>query len=236
MPISRRIWIPLLAAVVVAGLGGAWIIVRRLVQTAPRMASLSVFLKDPTAHADWMLASGSRCAGAPFQLPVQGYIGFVWDDSFRPFHRHSGLDIFGGTTSGVTPVSAVYDGFLTRLPSWKASVIVRIPSDPLQPGRQIWIYYTHMAGPDGSSLIDAAFPPGSSEVPVKAGTQLGWMGDYSGTVGDPVGVHTHISIVRDNGKGGFSDERVLANTYDPSPYFGMNLNANLNPALPVVCR
>jgi hypothetical protein len=219
-----------------AGLGGGWILYRRLAQTAPRMTGLEDFLKDPAAHAAWMLAAGSRCPSAPFQMPVRGYIGFLWDDSFRPFHRHSGLDIFGGTQPGETPVLAAYDGFLTRLPSWKASVIVRIPSDPLQPGRQIWTYYTHMAGPDGSSLIDAAFPPGSSEIPLKAGTELGRMGDFSGTAGDPTGVHVHFSILRDNGKGGFTDERVIENTYDPSPYFGMNLNANLNPTLPVVCR
>jgi hypothetical protein len=27
--------------------------------------------------------------------------------------------------------------------------IVRIPSDPLEPGGQIWTYYAHMAGADG---------------------------------------------------------------------------------------
>ena len=83
-----------------------------------------------------------------------------------------------------------------------------------------------MADEDGNSLIDTAFPPGSSEVFVPAGTLLGHQGNFSGTPGSPVGVHLHFSIVRDDGSGGFLNESRIANTLDPSPYFGMRLNAN----------
>jgi murein DD-endopeptidase MepM/ murein hydrolase activator NlpD len=177
-------------------------------------------------HPDWALAAGTRCGEAPFQMPTRGFIGYLWDDSFQPGQRHTGLDIFGGERPGVVAVVAAAGGYLTRLAEWKSSVIVRIPSDPLQPGRQIWTYYTHMAGPDGDSLIDGAFPPGTSEKYIEVGTVLGRMGNFSGMPGNPVGVHLHFSIVKDDGRGKFLDERKIENTLDPSPYLGMELNAN----------
>jgi len=85
--------------------------------------------------------------------------GFLWDDSFRPGHRHQGIDIFAGTDVDVTPVIAAYPGYLTRLPEWKSSVIVRVPDDPLNPGRQIWLYYTHMADSGGNSFVSPDFRP-----------------------------------------------------------------------------
>lgn len=197
----------------------------RTLRTLPRDRQVIDFIREPQAHAAWGLPAGQRCPGAPFSMPAAGFIGYLWDDSWRPFHRHSGLDIFGGAQPGEIPIYAAYDGYLTRLPEWKSTVILRIPSDPLQPDRQIWLYYTHMAGPQGDSLVDPAFPPGAREIPVKAGTLLGTMGNFSGTPGQPVGVHLHFSIVKDDGQGKFLDERAIANTLDPSPYLGMALNA-----------
>jgi hypothetical protein len=154
--------------------------------------------------------------------------GFLWDDSFRIGHRHQGVDIFAGTDVNVTDVVAVSDGLLTRLPDWKSSVILRIPSDPFDPGRQVWVYYTHMADPQGNSFIAPDFPPGTYDKPVKAGTLLGRQGDYSGDPNNPVGVHLHISIVKDKG-GNFMNELDIDNTYDPSPYLGLPLNGRTNP-------
>ena len=77
-------------------------------------------------------------------------------------------------------------------------------------------------------MIDAAFPPGTSEVFVPAGTLLGYQGNYSGTPGSPTGVHLHISIVLDDGEGHFRNEMDIANTLDPSPYFGLPLNGRTN--------
>jgi len=128
----------------------------------------------------------------------------------------------------VSAVIAVYPGYLTRRADWKASLIVRVPDDPLQPGRQIWVYYTHMADANGRSFIAPQFPPGTYEKPVQAGDLLGYTGNYSGDAGNPVGVHLHISIVRDRA-GQFMNELDIRNTYDPSPYFGMALNARQNP-------
>lgn len=184
------------------------------------------WIRNSEAHADWAIHAGDRCGNAPFILPTDGFIGYLWDDRFQKNHPHQGIDIFGGTDPGVTLVFAAYDGYLTRLQDWKSTVIIRIPSDPLHPENQIWTYYTHMADKNGSSTIDTAFPAGTNEVFVKAGTLLGTQGNYSGTPGNPVGVHLHFSIVEDDGAGKFKNELEIANTLDPSPYFGLDLNAN----------
>ncbi len=224
------VWV-LIIAIVIAGLI-AWLTSSNGalsgVSSPERFRRLGVWLENPADHPDWAVQPGLRCGSAPFQMPTSGYIGFLWDDSFRVGHRHSGLDIFGGGQPGDTPVYAAMDGFLTRLPEWKSSLIIRIPDDPVQPGRQIWIYYTHMADADGASLIDANFPPGTSEVPIKAGTLLGAQGNFSGTPGSPTGVHLHFSIVLDDGQGHFKNELDINNTLDPTPYLGLNLNAHAN--------
>ncbi len=199
-----------------------------------RALQLFAWLNDPTSHPEWVIAAGSRCGSAPFVFPTRGVVGFLWDDSFQIGHRHQGIDIFGGTKIGVTPVTAAYAGFLTRLPDWKSSVIVRVPNDPLSPDRQIWVYYTHMADASGNSFISQEFPPGTNEVPIDAGTLLGYQGDYSGDPNNPVGVHLHLSIVKDSG-GHFLNELDINNTYDPSPYFGLPLNAKQNPDQIPVC-
>lgn len=187
------------------------------------------FFRDPQSQAGLVMKAGTRCSNAPFTFPTDGLVGFIWDDSFRPGHRHQGIDIFAGTDVGVTPVYAAYPGYLTRLPDWKSSLIVRVPDDPLHPGRQIWIYYTHMANASGESFVADAFPPGTSEVYIETGTMLGYQGNYSGDPGNPVGVHLHISIVKDDGAGHFLNELDINNTFDPSPYLGLRLNARENP-------
>lgn len=194
----------------------------------PRRRLVLAWLRNPASHPDLRLRAGTRCGAAPFLFPTDGMVGFLWDDSFRIGHRHQGIDIFAGTEPGVTPVIAAYPGYLTRLPEWKSSLIVRVPDDPLQPGRQIWLYYTHLADREGRSLISSQFPPGTAEVYVEAGTFLGYQGNYSGNALNPVGVHLHFSIVKDDGKGHFKNELDIRNTYDPSPYFGLALNAREN--------
>lgn len=204
-------------------------------KSAARTSQTFAWFNDPASRPELMMTLGSRCGDAPFTFPTNGMIGFIWDDSFRPGHRHSGLDIFGGTDVGVTPIVAAYPGYLTRQEDWKSTVIIRVPEDPLDPSRQVWVYYTHMADEDGRSFVSEQFPQGTSEVYVEAGTFLGYMGNFSGEPGNPVGVHLHISIVMDDGSGNFLNELEIENTYDPSPYFGMPLNANTNPDTIPVC-
>jgi peptidoglycan LD-endopeptidase LytH len=200
----------------------------RLVDTAPRTAKVLEWLRGAGDPA-WRVSALERCGEAPFLMPTNGFIGFLWDDSFYPGHRHQGLDIFGGEDSGVTPVYAAYPGYLTRLETWKSSVILRIPEDPLSPGRQIWTYYTHMADAQGLvSYVNPDYPPGTQEIYVEAGTLLGYQGNFSGDPNNPVGIHLHFSIVLDDGQGSFLNELEIQNTLDPTPYFGLALNANTN--------
>ena len=191
-----------------------------------RNSRVILWLRNPDKYPHWSIKALDQCANAPFQLPTDGYIGFLWDDSFRPGHRHQGIDIFAGKDAGITPVYAVYNGFLTRQSDWKSSLIIRVPEDPLNPQQQIWLYFTHLAMQDGTSLIDTSFPPGTTEKPVKAGDLLGYQGNYSGDPITPVGVHLHFSIVKDDGSGKYLNELKIQNTIDPSPYFGINLNSH----------
>ncbi len=192
------------------------------------------WIRSPSSADGRVIQVGMRCGDAPFIFPTTGIAGFLWGDLFRLGHQHQGVDIFAGTDVNVTPVVAAYPGLLTRLPDWKSTVIVRVPRDPLQPGRQIWVYYTHMADANGNSFISENFPPGTFEEPVQAGDFLGRQGDYSGDPNNPVGVHLHISIVKDE-RGRFMNELEIANTYDPSPYFGLALNGRSSPNDVPVC-
>lgn len=200
-----------------------------------RAAQVIDWFRDPASRPELMMTAGAQCGDAPFIFPTDGLIGFIWDDSFRPGHRHSGLDIFSGTAAGITPIVAAYPGYLTRQEDWISTVIIRVPRDPLQPSRQIWVYYTHMADRNGNSFVASEFPPGTEEAFVEAGAFLGYQGNYSGDPLNPVGVHLHISIVEDD-FGTFKNELEIENTYDPSPYFGLPLNAYENPDMIPVCQ
>lgn len=196
---------------------------------ARQLLRLRAWLADPAAQAGWRVEAGQRCRpDAPMLMPTSGYIGFGYGDSFRPGHRHSGYDIF--TPDGavnVTPVVAAYDGYLTREADWRSAVILRHPDFPtIVPGTQIWTYYTHMASADGSqSFIAQQFPPGTREVFVPAGTLLGYQGNWSGSPGNPTGIHLHFSIVKSTQGGGYADETDIANTHDPAPFLGVTPDA-----------
>ena len=230
---SKRL---VLSIILVAAIVGGTYLYRLYRPASERLFLFRAWMNDPAAHPEWTMTAGTRCGEAPFIFPTDGLVGFLWDDLFWPGHHHQGLDIFGGEGLGVTPVIAAYPGYLTRLPDWVSTVIVRIPSDPLDPGRQIWIYYTHMATKEGLSYISDEFPPGTYEKFIEAGTLLGYQGNYSGDPNNPTGVHLHFSIVKDDGQGGFRNELEIDNTYDPSPYLGLRVNANENLDTVPVCE
>ena len=225
----------LLSVTVVVALVGGYFLYSSLRPDVARSAHVIEWLRHPEEHPDWAMQAGARCGDAQFLFPTDGLVGYLWDDSFHAGHRHQGIDIFGGTPPGQTAVIAAYDGYLTRLWDWKSAVILRLPDDPLHPGRQIWLYYTHMADQIGNSYIAADFPPGTSDTFITAGTLLGYQGNYSGDANNPVGVHLHFSIVQDDGNGGYLNELEINNTLDPSPYFGLALNAKENPDRVPVC-
>jgi hypothetical protein len=203
---------------------------------AIRVSKFRQWMRDPASLPDWKLTAGSQCGTAPFLFPTDGFAGFLWGDSFGLRHTHQGIDVFAGTDVGITPVVSAYPGYLTRLPEWKSAVIVRVPSDPLRPGRQIWLYYTHMADQFGNSYIDEEFPAGTTEKLIEANTFLGYQGNYSGDPNNPVGVHLHFSIVEDDGSGKFKNELEISNTLDPSPYLGLPLNGYKNRDQAPVCE
>ncbi len=201
---------------------GGYVVYRVLGRSPQRMMRLYQYLRDPQSHPDWAISAGERCGDAPFVMPSDGIIGFFWGDSFGLGHSHQGLDIFGGPVLGEVLVVAAFDGYLTRNSDWRSAVIIRHPSDPLSPGRQIWTYYSHMADPEGNSYIASDFPPGTTEVFVEAGTILGYQGNYSGDPANPTGIHLHFSIVLDDGYGRYRNELEIRNTLDPLPYLGIS--------------
>jgi len=221
-----------LVAIVTAGITAYYI----YQPNAERIVKFRSWMRDPASNPDWKLTAGSRCGSAPFLFPTDGFAGFLWGDSFGLRHTHQGIDIFAGTDVGITPVISSYPGFLTRLPEWKSAVIVRVPSDPLNPDTQIWLYYTHMADQFVNSFISDDFPAGTFEKPIDAGVFIGYQGDYSGDPNNPVGVHLHFSIVQDDGTGQFKNELEIDNTLDPSPYLGLPLNAYENRDQAPVCE
>lgn len=200
-------------------------------------AYIREWLLVPLRRPQLSTEGGVACEGAPFILPSEGFIGLLWGDPARPYNplrRHTGIDIFGEGEPGTVPNYAVYDGYLTRLSGWLSTVIIR-HDDPLQPGRTIWTYYTHMASEDGlQSYIVDDFPPGTSGKWVEQGALLGYQGMYSGT-GPPIAMHLHFSIVASASNGEYLNEAVLDNTLDPSPYFGMPLDIGDGAERPIRC-
>jgi peptidoglycan LD-endopeptidase LytH len=192
---------------------------------------------EPLSRASLTNLRDDACPASLFILPSDGLIGLLWEDPAGPytvFSPHTGLDIFGDGEPGTVPVYAAYDGYLSRLSEWVSTVIIR-HDDPLQEGRVIWTYYTHMASREGTeSFIDAAFPLGTEEVWVEQGALLGYQGEYGGA-GVPIGMHVHFSIVLSDEDGTFANESRLSNTLDPSPYFDMSLTTPDFPTRPIAC-
>lgn len=92
-----------------------------------------------------------------------------------------------------------------------------------------------MADPQGVSFIERQFPPGTFEHYVRAGGLLGYQGNYSADPDNPTGVHLHFSIVMDDGSGHWKNELNIHNTLDPSPYLGIQVNADQVGDSPPVC-
>lgn len=194
----------------------------------PRNSSfIQWFRGNDASRAALITVQRDACDGAPFILPTDGFIGLLYEDPRGPYsvrNPHQGIDIFTPEGDGVTPIYAAYDGYITRESDWRSTVIQRIPSDPLQPDRQIWLYYTHMADRNGNDFIEPAFEAGTRELFVEQGTLLGYTGNYSGNPANPVGTHLHFSIVLDDGNGRYLNELNFNNTIDPSPYLGLDVH------------
>jgi hypothetical protein len=193
---------------------------------------------DSLTREKLMTVQRNACPGAPFVLPADGFIGLLYEDHRGPYSRkrpHQGIDIFSADrdTPGLVPVYAAYDGYVTREADWRSSLIQRIPEDPLNPGQQIWLYYTHMADRAGADFIIKEIPPDTQELFVEQGTLLGYTGNYNGSSARGIWVHLHFSIIKDDGAGKYTNELDFKNSLDPSPYLGMNVNYGCAEGLPM---
>jgi murein DD-endopeptidase MepM/ murein hydrolase activator NlpD len=84
-----------------------------------------------------------------------------------------------------------------------------------------------MASADGqTSYIAPAFPPGTYELFVEAGTLLGYQGTWSGNPERPTGLHLHFSIATSLPEGGYANETQIENTYDPMPFLGLTADGD----------
>ena len=175
-------------------------------------------LADLVADTRVYRAIGSRaptraCPGAPWKLPTSSDLGMQW--------RDAGLDFFGLGNENDVPVYAVADGLLTRLPDWDNAVAIQ-HDDPLRSGDKVWSYYAHMASASGlESFVARDFPPGSTNVPVRAGQVLGYQGRWSGQPLKPVWMHLRFFVVRAAEGWTFPGEVAPENVLDPSPYLGI---------------
>ena len=78
-----------------------------------------------------------------------------------------------------------------------------------------------MASADGETeYIEPEFPRGTREKFVEAGTLLGYQGTWSGRP-SPIALHLHFSVVETTASGGYENETIIANTYDPGPFLGI---------------
>jgi hypothetical protein len=158
------------------------------------------------------------CPGAPWQLPTSGSVGVQ--------RGEGGLYIYGWGNEGTIPVYAVADGLLTRYTDWVDAVVIQ-HEDPHKPGEDVWLYYTDMASASGLvSYVDEAFPPGSTELPVRAGQLLGYQGVWNGRPG--WGIPTHVRLALTHEVPGNIDQvnRGLKADADLEPYFGISLNGD----------
>ncbi len=179
------------------------------------------------AREQLMTVQRERCADAPFILPADGFIGLLYGDPRGPYNRirrHQGIDIFVDVEPGVQPVYAAYDGYITRQHDWVSTLIQRVPVDPLNPERTIWLYYTHMADEAGNDFIEPSFERGTFGFFVEQGTLLGYIGNYDGNVPSNIWTHLHFSVVQDDGSGKYLNEYYIDNTLDPTPYLGIDVS------------
>jgi hypothetical protein len=236
----RRVATILIATFILLGLiGGAVVLWYRGGGLSQSNEPITRWFTDPASRPSLATSMNRQaCPDAPFILPSDGLIGLLWNDPAAPYtvvSTHTGMDVFGDGAPGTVPVYAAYGGWLSRLADWRSSVIIR-HDDPLQPGRTIWTYYTHMASRDGEqSYIAEDFPPGTTEQRVEQGDLLGYQGEYAGAGRAPIGLHIHFSIVLSDDANSFRNEAVIGNTLDPSPYLGMPLNIAAAPRRPIGC-
>jgi len=180
------------------------------------------------------------CPGAAWSFPTSGALGLRW--------YNKTLSLMGIGYDNTVPVYAVADGRLMRRTDWPDAVAI-LHDDPLNPGQQVWAFYGGMASRYGQvSYVSTAFPPGSTDVPVKAGELLGYQGSYQ-----YAWMRLHFAVVPPLSDGSFpaalvwrdrGNDLSLAQVLlqidrrDPSDYLGISgsLVAGAEDWLPLNCE
>jgi hypothetical protein len=153
----------------------------------------------PRSSANVTPPVDSACPGAAWPFPTSGALGLRW------YNKTLALMAMG--YDNTVPVYAVADGRLMRRADWPDAVAIR-HADPLNPGAQVWVFYGGMASRDGqASYVDAAFPPDSTDIPIKAGDLLGYQGSYRYDW-----MHLHFAVVPPLPDGSFPAALVWRDT------------------------
>ncbi|MFC1465300.1 MAG: hypothetical protein ACFLMY_10675 [Candidatus Brachytrichaceae bacterium NZ_4S206] len=168
---------------------------------------------QPVGQTSALITPIEACAGAVWRLPAAAQNGVRWRDGF--------VDFFGRGNAGELPVRAVADGLLMRRDDWADAVAVQ-HDDPHVPGRKVWTYYAHMAGPSGdASFVAFDFSPGATNIPVRAGDLIGYQGAWSGRPNFPMWVHVRFAVVRALDDGSFPAALTPDVLLDAGPYLGL---------------
>ncbi len=182
-----------------------------------RISNIIANNKVYTPYQEKTIEVLQACPGAVWKLPSDGTLGLQMKDG--------AMDFFGRGNAGKIPVHAVADGLLTRLPDWSDAVAVK-HTDPLHPDVNVWSYYSGMAAANGiDSYVSEDFPPGSENIPVKAGQIIGYQGMWSGRPQWAMWTHVHFAMVDVDGQASFPQDVAAANLLDPLRYLGLTLDA-----------
>jgi hypothetical protein len=184
------------------------------------LANTGVYLPVGVSEAPSAMKTPERCSNAPWRLPGEATLGVRWDaaDSFRNLQQ---LKFLGRGKEGKTPVVAVADGVLKRLPGRPDALVIQ-HDDPLRPGEKVWTFYGGMADASGeSSFVSSDLAAAENGAPVKAGQLLGYQGTWSGRPLWRDWLHVDFAVVRPDAQGNFPASLTPENMLDPAPYLGL---------------
>lgn len=77
-PVARILLFILLVGIIVIGYQAyQWI-----ARPGRRAQQVFSWLRNPGSHPEWMINRGEKCGEAPFLMPTDGLVGFIWGDFF----------------------------------------------------------------------------------------------------------------------------------------------------------
>ncbi|GEM_PF-2538578 len=189
-----------------------------------------------TGPATPAMATAAICPDADMYIPTEGTLEVPWgcwhNTSQRPCqsyypgginHPHQGIDIFGSSSPGVTPVYATFNGIAHREGSAAVYIVFDVPHN----GQSA--YMAHMknqaTGEDYRAVSDGQRVSAGS-------TLIGKQGNYGGD--KAVVPHLHISYVKNNR--GWED---WSQSLDPTQFLQANYLAfysGWNHQGPITCK